>query len=163
MTADDRPEARAGTRAPAALRAADLVGTWLLRSWTAEGDDGSLIRPMGEHPEGILVYTPEGRMITTIGEPGRSPIDGGDMLAGPLDQRLAAMGSFVAYAGTFRIDGGDVVHGVTMSLFPNWIGTQQRRHAELSAGGRTLTLSTDPVVIRGRPSSQRLVWGRAGR
>jgi hypothetical protein len=157
VTADGRPEARAG------LRSADLVGTWLLRSWTAEGDDGSVLQPMGDHPEGILVYASDGTMITTIGEPDRSPIDGGDMLAGPLDQRLAALSSFIAYAGTYRVDGDDVVHAVTMSLFPNWIGTEQRRHVELAADRRTLTLSADPFVLRGRRSAQRLAWERAGR
>lgn len=141
------------------LVAADLVGTWRLRTWTATGDDG-VEHPMGEAPEGVLVYTADGTMITTIGRAGRAPIDGGDMLAGPDDQRLAAFTSFIAYSGAFRVDGGDVVHDVTMSLFPNWIGTQQRRHVALSDEGRTMELSTDPFVLRGRLSVQRLRWDR---
>ena len=158
----DRPgRARAGARSSAGLGAADLVGTWLLRSWAAEGDDGSVIRPMGERPEGVLVYASDGTMITTIGEAGRAPIDGDDMLAGPVDQRLAAMSSFIAYAGTYRIDGDDVLHEVTMSLFPNWVGTRQRRHIELSQDGRILTLSSDPFVLGGQRRTQRLTWERA--
>lgn len=144
-----------------ALRPADLVGTWRLRSWVAEGDDG-VQHPMGEEPEGVLVYTPDGTMITTIGRAGRAPIDGGDMLAGPDDQRLEAMVSFIAYSGSFGVDGGDVVHDVTMSLFPNWIGTTQRRHVALTPDGRELTLSADQFVLRGRLSAQRLVWERVG-
>lgn len=147
-----------GTGRPG-LIPADLVGTWRLRSWVAEGDDG-VEHPMGEAPEGLLVYTPGGTMITTIGRAGRTPIDGGDMLAGPVDQRLEAMTSFIAYSGSFGVDGGDVVHDVTMSLFPNWIGTTQRRHVALTPDGRELTLSADPFVLRGRLSTQRLVWER---
>jgi hypothetical protein len=144
-----------------ALTAADLVGTWRLVSWASEGEDG-VEYPMGAGPEGILAYTPDGTMITTIGRPGRAPIDGGDMLAGPVDQRLAAMTTFIAYAGTFRVEDGAVVHDVNMSLFPNWIGTTQRRHVALSADGRALELSTDPFVLRGRMSTQRLAWERVG-
>ena len=144
-------------RAP--LTEADLVGTWRLRTWTSEGDDG-IVHPMGEAPEGVLVYTTDGTMITTIGRPDRLPIDGGDPLAGPVEQRLEAMTSFVAYAGTFHVDDGDVVHDVAMSLFPNWVGTTQRRHVALGPDGRTLALSTDPFVLRGRLSTQRLIWER---
>ncbi|HEU0242498.1 MAG TPA: lipocalin-like domain-containing protein [Candidatus Limnocylindrales bacterium] len=143
------------------LTAADLVGTWRLRSWVAEADDGDQ-HPMGDPPEGVLVYTPDGTMITTIGRAGRSPIDGGDMLAGPDAQRLDAFTSFIAYSGTFAVEDGDVVHDVTMSLFPNWIGTRQRRHVALSDDGRHLELSADPFVLRGRLSVQRLRWERVG-
>ncbi len=157
--ARDSRSALAGS-ARGTIAATDLVGTWHLRTWVAEGNDGTIVRPMGERPEGVLVYAPDGTMITTIGEAGRTPIDGGDMLAGPVAQRLAAMTSFIAYAGTFRVDGGDVLHDVTMSLFPNWVGTQQRRHAELSPDGRELTLSADPFVVGGERRTQRLTWER---
>jgi hypothetical protein len=145
----------------AGLSAADLIGVWHLRSWVSEAADGIQL-PMGEDPEGVVVYTADGTMITTIGRAGRTPIDGGDIAGGPEDQRLEAMSSFIAYSGTFRIEGGDVLHSVTMSLFPNWIGTTQRRHVALSAGGRRLTLSADPFLLRGRLSSQALVWERVG-
>jgi hypothetical protein len=143
------------------LRAADLVGTWRLRSWTATADDG-IEHPMGEAPEGVLVYTTDGTMITAIGRAGRRPIAGGDILAGPDDQRLEAFTSFIAYSGSYEVDGGDVVHDVAMSLFPNWIGTRQRRHVALSDDGRSLELSTDPMILRGRLSVQRLLWERVG-
>ena len=143
------------------LTAAHLVGTWRLLTWVSEGEDGDL-HPMGETPEGILVYTPGGTMITTIGAPGRPAIEGGDMQAGPVDARLAAMSSFVAYSGSFHVEGDDVVHDVTMSLFPNWVGSAQRRHVRLSADGRSLELSSDPFVLRGRLGTQRLTWERVG-
>jgi hypothetical protein len=141
------------------LTEADLVGTWHLRAWTSQGDD-DIVHPMGASPEGVLVYTMDGTMITTIGRAGRPPIDGGDLLSGPVDQRLEAMATFIAYAGTFRVEGGDVVHDVTMSLFPNWIGTTQRRHVAISPDRRTLEFSADPFVLHGRLSTQRLTWER---
>jgi hypothetical protein len=143
------------------LAAEDLVGTWRLLEWASDGEDG-IVYPMGEAPEGVLVYTTDGTMITTIGRTGRPPLDGGDMVDGPVDQRLDAMATFIAYSGTFRAEDGDVVHDVTMSLFPNWIGTTQRRHVALNADGRRLVLSADPFVLRGRLSTQRLTWERTG-
>ncbi|HYO42085.1 MAG TPA: lipocalin-like domain-containing protein [Candidatus Limnocylindrales bacterium] len=142
-----------------ALSATDLVGTWRLVTWTSPGDDGVQM-PMGEHPEGVVVYTSDGTMITTIGRAARPPIDSSDMHGGPVDQRLEAQATFIAYSGAFRIEGGDVVHDVTMSLFPNWVGTSQRRHVTLSADGNELTLSAEPFAVRGRVGTQILTWRR---
>ena len=47
-----------------------------------------------------------------------------------------------------------------MSLFPNWVGTAQRRHVTLSADGSELILSADPFVVRGRLGTQVLTWER---
>ena len=54
---------------------------------------------MGEQPEGVLVYTADGTMISTFGRPGRPRIDSDDMRGGPEDQRLEAMATFIAYSG----------------------------------------------------------------
>jgi hypothetical protein len=139
-----------------------IVGTWRLLRWESAAEDGSVVHPMGERPEGVVVYTADGTMVTTIGEAGRLPISGGDLLGGPVEERLAAMASFIAYSGSYTLDGGDLVHTVAMSLFPNWVGTQQRRHVHLSADGNELILSSDPFVLRGRMSVQRLTWERVG-
>ncbi len=138
----------------------ELVGAWHLRSWESAFDDGSVGNIMGVAPAGVLVYTADGTVIVTISASNRPPIDGNDPFGGPDDQRLAAMGTFLAYAGSYHVDGSDVVHEVAISLYPNWVGGSQRRHAALSEDGRTLTLSTDPVLAGGRRSVQRLTWGR---
>jgi hypothetical protein len=137
-----------------------LVGTWRLRAWDAEGDDGSVEQPLGETPQGIVVYTADGIMITTIGQRDRASVSGGDMLAGPDGERLAAMRTFIAYSGTFRVEDRDVIHAVELSLFPNWVGGEQRRHVALSSDGSILELSTDPMPVRGRLARHRLTWER---
>lgn len=139
---------------------AQLLGAWRLLAWEAIGEDGTIDHPMGDDPQGVVVYTPDGTMMTTLGRAGRTPITGGDMLAGPDQERVAAFGSFIAYQSRFRMDGGDVIHQVEMSLFPNWVGTAQRRHVEVSPDGRSLVLSSDPILVRGRMSRQRLAWER---
>jgi hypothetical protein len=151
----DRPE----SAAPGAVSAADLVGAWRLLAWESVGDDGA-IQPMGDQPQGVVVYTSDGTMITTIGRADRPLVDGADIQSGPADQRLDAMATFIAYSGSFHIDGGDVVHEVTMSLYPNWVGTSQRRHATLSPDGNELTLSADPFLMSGRLGENVLTWRR---
>lgn len=141
-----------------------LVGSWELRSWEAIGDDGSVSYPMGDDPQGLLAYTAEGLMVTTIAPRGRPALASSDPLAGGApEERLGAAETFIAYSSRYSYDGRDVTHAVEMSLFPNWVGTRQVRHVEISPDGGTLTLTADPFVLRGRRSTQRLVWVRLAR
>ena len=143
------------------LDRSQVVGTWRLRTWDSVFEDGSVGYVMGDTPVvGVIVYTADGTMITTISAADRPPIDGDDPLSGPDDQRLQAMATFIAYSGTYRLEGSDVIHDVAISLHPNWVGGSQRRHATLSEDGQTLTLSTDRMLVGGRPSIQRLIWER---
>lgn len=149
-------DAGAGT-----LEAEDLVGTWKLLTWQSVASDGSTTEPFGPAPLGYVVYTADSRMITTISAPDRPPI-GGDLLAGPETGRLQAFATFLAYSGSFRVERGEVVHRVEMSLFPDWIETDQRRSAALSPDGQTLTLSTRPLAAGGRTGRHVLTWQRVG-
>ena len=147
------PEASDGQRS--------LVGDWRLRRWTSEADDGSVTLPLGEAPDGILLYTAGGLMMTTIARADRAPITSADPLrGGSVDERAATAETFIAYSGHFAYDGTDVTHVVEMSLYPNWVGTRQVRHVRLSDDGEILELSTDPFTLGGRRSVQRLTWVR---
>jgi hypothetical protein len=140
-----------------------LVGDWRLRRWVAEADDGSVVVPFGEAPQGILVYTSGGTMITTIAPAIRPPLSSADPLrGGPVAERSRTAETYIAYSGRYAFDGRDVTHLVEMSLYPNWVGTRQVRHANLSDDGDTLELSTDPFTLAGRRSIQRLTWVRVG-
>jgi hypothetical protein len=108
---------------------------------------------------GYVVYTPDGRMITTISVRNREPI-GGDLLAAPTAARADAFGTFIAYSGAFRVDGDEVIHLVEMSLYPDWIGTEQRRHVELDGARSRLTLSPGHLRAAGRDVRHRLDWER---
>lgn len=139
-----------------------LVGAWRLRSWVAEAADGSVERPFGEAPVGMIVFTASGVAVTAIGGTGRLPLSGGDLLSGPTDERLAAMGSFLAYSGTWRVEANEVVISIVTSLYPNWDGTEQRRLARLSPDGASLELSTGPIPVGGRLARHTLTWERQG-
>ena len=142
-------------------RPSPLTGDWRLRDWSSVADDGSVVWPMGTAPSGILVYTPDGTMITTIAPAGRPRLTSADALrGGPDDERRRSAETFIAYSGTYAHDGTDVVHTVEMSMYPNWVGSRQLRHVRLSDDGDTLELSTDPIEVAGRRAVQRLTWVR---
>ena len=53
-----------------------------------------------------------------------------------------------------------VTHHVETSLFPNWIGTEQRRQWVLDDEAGVLTLTSPRLAVGGVTRVQRLTWGR---
>ena len=68
--------------------------------------------------------------------------------------------AFVAYTGRYSFYGNHVVHYVELSLFPNWVGSDQERWAELA--GDRLSLSASSQLLAGKQQVPRLGLG-AGR
>lgn len=139
-----------------------LVGSWTLRAWRTLDDDG---READAHPEatGLLTYAADGTMLTVIARTARDRFAADDMAGGTPDEQAAASRSFVAYGGAWRVDGDTVVHAVEHSLFPNWVGTEQRRTWALAPDDATLTLTSPPIAVGGVRRVQRLTWARVER
>lgn len=74
-------------------------------------------------------------------------------------ERAEAYSSYIAYCGKYRLEADVVVHTLRMSLFPNWVGGEQRRTAELS--GDRLVLATPPTLVGEQVLVNRLYWVRA--
>jgi Lipocalin-like domain len=119
----------------------DLLGAWKLESWTigySDRDDFSY--PYGEEPQGLLVYTADGWMSASISRPDRQLLpEGVSPRKAGAEVLSEAYQSYFHYAGPYEVDGGDVIHYVSQSLNPNFVGSRQLRHAELD--GQTLVLS----------------------
>jgi hypothetical protein len=64
----------------------------------------------------------------------------------------------MAYAGRYSFSGDRVIHHVELSLFPNWVGTDQQRSVELS--GDRLILSARPLLLAG--TSRCPAWSGSG-
>ena len=83
--------------------------------------------------------------------------------AAPPAMRAAAAAGFLIYAGSYSIDGDDVIHHVEVSLLPNWVGTSERRHIDWiqTDNGLDLELTTPPTdTDGGRVFVQWLQWTR---
>lgn len=139
-----------------------LIGTWRLVSWTADVDGHSL-RPFGGETTGLISYTEDGRMWGTLMRSDREQLSAPTLAAATEADRARAAAGYLNYAGTYRVEPGRVVHQVEVSLYPNWIGTEQVREMEWEpnpAGGQDLILSAAATQPDGRVVSNRLVWRR---
>jgi hypothetical protein len=135
-----------------------LVGAWRLLSWENRAADGQITYPMGADALGYLLYTADGRFSVTISRRGRAGFAAGDLLSGTTEEQARAVEGFVAYAGRYSFHGDRVIHHVELSLFPNWVGSDQERWVELAEDW--LTLSASPLLLAGRQQIPRLVWER---
>ena len=135
-----------------------LIGTWRLVSWVHESPDGDITYPFGPDATGSITYTHQGYMSVTIMRAGREPFSSPDLLAGSPEEKIAAAESYIGYCGTYELGEGSVVHRVTHSFFPNWVGTEQERFMHLE--GARLTLSTAPRLFGGKLRVARLTWER---
>ena len=138
-----------------------LVGGWRLLAWVSTADDGSESWPMGDAPDGLLAYAVGGTMIGIMGAQARPRFSTDDVTGGSVEEQAQAFATYIAYGGRYDISGDTVTHHVETSLFPNWIGTDQRRRFALSDDGRVLTLTSPPLVLGGATRVQRLTWERA--
>src|SRR6056297_833197 len=119
----------------------DLIGAWQLESWSVGySDREDYTSPFGEDPKGLLIYSGDDWMSASIGRSDRQTLPEDISFRKIPEEKLArAYLSYFHYAGRFRVVDGDVIHYVTQSLNPNFVGSEQLRHAELD--GQTLVLS----------------------
>ena len=137
--------------------AGSVVGTWRLKGWETHTADGRVAYPLGRDAVGYLIYTAGGHMAVAMMRANRPPFAGGDLLGGTLAEQATAAAGYVTYCGRYEIRNETVIHHVELSLFPNWVGTDQVRFAEVE--GDQLTITTGPLAIGGE-TVNRLVWER---
>lgn len=144
-----------------------LQGTWQLVRWEiAYGDGRAPSLPYGAAAGGLIVYSDDGWMNACIARADRARLSSDSVRTAPEAERLSAFESYFQYAGRYEIrerDGGQqqVVHTVTQSLNPNFVGTQQVRDMHFDGkGGLTLSAS-DTVPGTAVARHHRLVWARA--
>jgi hypothetical protein len=140
-----------------------LVGAWKLVSYVEKPVDGSApFYPMGEKPEGIIMYTPDGYMSAQIMHPGRPKFASGDWFRGTEEEIKEEALGYIAYCGPFHTDEHKqtLTHTMFVSLFPNWRGQTQPRVVKIE--GNMLHLSTAaPIKSGGKETNSYLTWKRA--
>jgi hypothetical protein len=135
-----------------------LTGTWHLVGWEISRG-GRVSHPFGPDATGMICYTSDGHMSAAIAAAGRAPLTGGNPRTAPQAERIAAHDSYFHYAGRYEIlPGPRVVHRVSQSLNPGFVGTEQVRNIHLD--GDVLTLSADEPLPDGTSRHHRLIWKR---
>lgn len=140
-----------------------LIGAWMLHAYVETSiDNGAISYPLGEQPQGIIMYTSEGYMSAQLMKPGRKAFAVNDFFYGTQEEYQAAASTYIAYSGPFHVDEmkRTLTHTMLISLLPNWTGQTQPRSIHLEGG--VLTLGTEqPISSRGKMVNARLVWHRA--
>jgi hypothetical protein len=145
---------------PKAALAAEnpILGTWKLRSMVHEATaTGQRSSPFGDHPDGYLSYSADGRMYAIgVVEDRPKPRD----LVPTDEEKVKLQESMFAYAGTYTADGEKVVHHVDISWNQSWTGTDLVRFYKLD--GDTLTIRTARAenAFDGEEGEFVLVWNK---
>jgi hypothetical protein len=135
-----------------------ILGAWSLVSFAGRNAKGETRALMGSGARGLLIYTDDGFMSAVISSGKRAPFKSADSRAGTPEEIGPAFKNYMSYCGRYTLSGDEITHHVEMSLFPNWIGGDQRRFAALRGG--ELVLSTPPMRVAGDEWVYELVWRR---
>jgi Lipocalin-like domain len=134
-----------------------LVGTWKLKSNIMEHKNtGERHLVHGEHPNGYLIFTPEGRMMGILQESGREP---------PRDDadRMRLFKILVAYSGIYHVEGDKFITKVDVSWNKWWNGQEHARHFKITGDELEIVTAWEPVrPVLGSPLVRTFaVWERA--
>lgn len=140
------------------IERADLLGTWELQR-TYETVDGAETgrHPIGEGATGVLHYLPDDRVAVLMANGGRTLLSKGRYNSEEAETATSAR-TFTAYAGTFTVQGDDILHHLDLCLYENDSGTDYLRHARRE--GDRLTLSMPPVRTSKGEVQWHLEWRR---
>lgn len=141
------------------IDAKDLLGRWDILAWEQLYDDGRRQLPMGDALTGFIRYTEDGDMIVLISKQERKAFETGGQWDASAEEKATAYESTLSYAGRWELNGDQVIHKVDISLFPNWVGGQQKRQVELRGDG---TLAIKARLEEGTPQARtaQLLWKR---
>lgn len=133
-----------------------LLGRWRIVEWVQRYDDGRERHPFGRDPQGFIQYDDD-RMFCFVCSAGRKPL-GGTQWDVPQAERAAAYSSCFSYSGTYEVTGDEVLHNVDLSLNPNWVGTIQRRSAQIREGRLVISARMEDGTSEARTAE--LIWQR---
>lgn len=132
-----------------------IVGTWRLVRYDVIARGSQEGRPRWAETRGQLIYTADGALSVHLCNAAQQSFDARRRWDGSNDEKARAYDDYLAYAGTYRWEGDRVVHVIEQCIFPNWVGGEQVRRAELD--GDRLTLTNPDARDDGAVS---LVWER---
>ncbi|NNC99982.1 MAG: lipocalin-like domain-containing protein [Gammaproteobacteria bacterium] len=120
----------------------NFIGSWQLNSWIISYPASErLTHPFGSSPTGLIVYSETGWMSAAICRSDRALFNPSQNLRSmPATVLAQAYKSYFHYAGPYRVEDGQLIHSVRMSLNPDFVGTEQVRD---------FTFDGDLLILRG--------------
>ena len=141
--------------------AGQFIGTWKIVSVEERRANGEVVEPRyGARPSGYIMYDATGHVAVQIMKPGRPRFASDDAAQATAAEAKSAFDGYGAYFGTYEVNEaeGYVVHHVEGSVFPNYVGSDQKRGFELSAD--QLILKPPPRQVGGEQHTTRVTWQR---
>ena len=136
-----------------------LVGTYNLVSWENRHESGDITYPLGSDAKGVISYSPDGFMFVHIMANNRRRHAAVDLFGGNDLEIKESATTHISYCGTYEIIGNEVVHHVSISSFPNWVPSEQRRNWEFRDD--QLLLSAQGLQVGNEKVGAYLIWKRA--
>jgi len=150
--------AQSSTPAPTV---AELIGTWKLISIEDTTTDGKPwpSAQFGPHPNGFIMYEPDGHMCATIANGDRPAWK--DPARPTEAEKIAYYDTLIAYCGTFKLDSANstLTHYPSVAWTPGYVGSTQPRPFRLEGNRLIITVTrglSDPAIQK-----RVLVWERA--
>lgn len=142
-----------------AFAATSEVGVWRLTSMiSVDEETGAVTSRFGAHPDGYLIFTPDGYMSVVINAEGRKPMSGKPETL--TEEQAALFATMTAHAGRYRISEGRLIHRVDVAHDPQMVGIDLLRSLRFLNDDQLE--STVPVVITpaGKKIRTVLLWQR---
>jgi len=141
------------------MQPTSLAGAWKLLVFEFRSE-GQVVFPFGTNFSGLCLYDSTGNMALQIMRGDRPRFAVNDQQLGTPTEVAAAFFGYLSYSGTYVADEahGVIVHHVSQSLFPNWVGTDQVRFFRIS--GNRLIVSAPTQQVGGHLMDVMLVWER---
>lgn len=136
-----------------------LIGTWLMLDWYNVEDNGQKHYPLGEQATGYINYSKDGFVFVHLMAADRQLYSINDPFCGSETEDSVAIKSQITYAGPYSFKGDEVVHHVTHSSCPNWVGSDQVRKVVFE--GDRLILSAAGASFQGKSVTAYVIWTRA--
>ncbi|CDP84742.1 hypothetical protein BN975_01762 [Mycolicibacterium farcinogenes] len=138
-----------------------IVGAWELVEYSMISTEGDIHHPLGPDARGLILYTADGFMSAQLMNPDRPRFRSRRVHGGEPHELSAAAAGYLAYSGPYRIDEAQsvVYHGMSVALFPNWVGEEGARWVRFD--GDRMTPTARQQVFDNRTWKPVVVWRRA--
>ena len=137
----------------------NLVGTYDLVSWENRYQSGEIHYPLGPDAKGVISYSFDGFVFVHIMAANRETHSVSDLFGGKLSEIRNSATTHISYCGRYKVLGKEIIHYASISSFPNWVDSEQRRHWEFKEG--RLLLSAQGLQLKNEKVDAYLIWQRA--
>jgi hypothetical protein len=133
-----------------------LIGTWkLVEGMNEDLATGEKTNVYEGVATGFITYGADGRIMAIVVDSGRKK-PAGSVATGP--EAEALFRTMTAYAGSYTMKGGQIIHRVDASWNETWTGSDQIRNYKFDGDRLSLATAPSPNPFTGKMSVRTFVW-----